>query len=444
MSRPSGRPNASALIPFQESAPGDGSPTVLVVGTFDTKEIELDALAGHIEELGLAVALMDTSARHWRGPRPEITEGRLFISQERLAQAAGMTSAEVDALQRGDAVSALRAASNEVITTLVRDRIIDGIVCMGGAGTHIVGPALQLLPIGFPKLLVSPLASGARTFEAYVGIKDVAVIHSVADIIGVNAITAEVYRSAAGYISGAAVMHHRTRGAAERRRPTVAVCMNGNTTAALMIARDALEADGYDFVAFHANGVGGRALEDAVAGGRIDAVIDFTLTEISGGLVGGLMDPGPHRLEAAGSAGIPQIVVPGCVDFITTGPMAVAEREFPGRTYFAHNPELTLVRLTAEEMRQVARTIAVKLNAASGNVAVYIPTGGFSVPDRRGGVFWDPKADGAFVTTLKESLDPRIPVVELDQHINDPEFIGRILADFPSIAGRLTDAATVR
>lgn len=442
MSRSSDRSRGTGLIPAQSGGEGTRPPSVLVVGTFDTKEIELDMLADEIEGLGVSVVLMDTSARRWSGPQPHVLEGRHFISQERLAQAGGHTAESVDALPRGEAVSALRAGANDVIVGLMRDGIIDGVVCMGGAGTHIVGPALQLLPVGFPKLIVSPLASGSRTFEAYVGIKDVAVIHSVADIIGVNAITAEVYRSAAGYIAGAAVQYQRRSTAAVRRRPTVAVCMNGNTTAALMIARDELEERGYDFVAFHANGVGGRALEDAVSSGGIDVVIDFTLTELSGRLIGGLMDPGAHRLEAAGAAGIPQIVVPGCVDFITTGSMDVAQREFPDRTYFAHNPELTLVRLTTEEMREVARMMAEKLNAATGTVAVYIPLGGFSVPDKVGGVFWDPEADAAFVATLTGALDPRIPVVALDLHINDPAFIGRILADFDTVVGRPAAAQT--
>lgn len=418
-------------------------PTVLVVGTFDTKEVELDRLADEIEGLGVGVVLMDTSARHWQGPRESVVGGRRLVSQEQLAQAGGHTTESVDALPRGEAVSALRSGASVMIDGLARAGDIDGIICMGGAGTHIVGPALQLLPVGFPKLIVSPLASGSRTFESYVGTRDVAVLHSVADIIGINAITSEVYSTAAGYIAGAVIRQQRPSEPSSRRRPTVAVCMNGNTTAALMIAREVLEERGFDFVAFHANGVGGRALEEAIASDGVDVVIDFTLTELSGHLVGGLMDPGPHRLEAAGAAGIPQIIVPGCVDFITTGSMAMAERDFPGRTYFAHNPELTLVRLTEDEMSRVARLMAQKLNAATGAVTVYVPLHGFSVPDQPGGAFWDPDADGAFVAALKETLDPRICVIELDLHINDPDFIGRILEDFDSLVGRLPAATTV-
>jgi len=433
------------MIPVNDasSSPDRQPPTVLVIGTFDTKELELDALAHQIEGLGAAVTLMDTSARRWPGPASSVLHGRAFISQKQLAQAAGLTASTLDALPRGEAVSALRVGASHMIGQLVRDRHVDGVVCMGGAGTHIVGPALQLLPVGFPKLIVSPLASGRRTFEAYVGIKDVAVIHSVADIIGVNAITSKIYRSAAGYIVGAAVQHHREATAPRARRPTVAVCMNGNTTKALMIARDVLEGRGFDFVAFHANGVGGRALEDSVSSGAVDVVIDYTLTELSGRVVGGLMDPGPTRLEAAGVAGIPQIVVPGCVDFITAGPMAEAKKEFPGRTYFAHNPELTLVRLTAAEMVEVARLMAAKLNAATGPVAVYLPTGGLSVPDQPDGAFWDPSADAAFTQALTQSLDPRIEVVALPLHINDPAFIGRILDDLPQFTRHLKAVSAV-
>jgi uncharacterized protein (UPF0261 family) len=358
---------------------------------------------------------------------------RTFIDQQAVARAAGSTSAAISALPRGEAVSALRAGVNALLQELLASGRIHGAVCMGGAGTHIAGPGLQQLPLGFPKLIVSPLASGSRTFDTYVGIRDVAVMHSVADIIGVNSVTSPIYRSAAGYIAGAARAYADAAalGADQQAgtRPlTVAVSMNGNTTPALMRARAVLESRGMQFVAFHANGTGGRALEDAVRSGKVDAVIDYTTTELAGHLIGGLMDPGPDRMEAAGRAGLPQVLVPGCTDFITCGPLQAAAAEFPGRTYFEHNPELTLVRLTADEMTQLAKVFAHKASQASGPTEVIVPTGGFSVPDAPGKPFWNPEADGAFIATLRAELAEHIGLTELDHHINDDAFIDHVLS----------------
>jgi uncharacterized protein (UPF0261 family) len=410
-----------------------GAPNVLVIGTFDTKADELGALADEIEALGGAVIMLDTSARHAERPADRVLRERRFINQEQVARAAGSTIDAVSDLPRGEAVSALRSGVTALLRDLLQAGEIDGAVCMGGAGTHIAGPALQELPVGFPKLIVSPLASGSRDFGTYVGIRDVAVMHSVADIIGVNTVTSPIYRSAAGYIWGAALAYATAdTPAAERQsggRPvTVAVSMNGNTTPALMRARVALEARGMQFVAFHANGTGGRALEDAVRSGMVDAVIDYTTTELAGHLVGGLMDPGPDRMETAGRAGLPQVLVPGCTDFITCGPLEVAAAQFPGRLYFGHNPELTLVRLTPEEMAELAKMFARKANQAIGPTVVVVPTGGFSVPDAPGQPFWDPEADGAFIATLRAELADHVRLTELDHHINDDEFIDYVLS----------------
>jgi len=403
---------------------------VLVIGTFDTKAVELAALASDIEALGGAVTFLDTSARYAEHPGDDVLRGRHFIDQDAVAQAAGSTCAQVSALPRGEAVSALRSGVTNLLDNLVGAGEIDGAVCMGGAGTHIAGPALQELPLGFPKLIVSPLASGSRTFDPYVGIRDVAVMHSVADIIGVNTVTTPVYRAAAGYIYGAALSYATGQKHAIpslQNSVTVAVSMNGNTTPALMRARARLEGHGIQFVAFHANGTGGRALEDAVQSGRVNAVLDYTTTELGFHVVGGLMNPGPHRMESAAKAGLPQVLVPGCTDFITAGPADAAEQEFPGRVYFGHNPELTLVRLTADEMAELGAISARKANMSTGPTEIVVPMGGFSVPDAPGKAFWNPQADGAFVATLRSELADHITLTVRNEHINDNAFIDYVL-----------------
>jgi uncharacterized protein (UPF0261 family) len=420
----------ASVTPAQRAA--SRVPNVLVIGTFDTKADELGALADAVESLGGTALLLDTSARYAERPADRVLRGRRFIDQEQVAAAAGSSCTAISELGRGEAVSALRAGVSSLLHDLLGAGEIDGVVCMGGAGTHIAGPGMQELPLGFPKLIVSPLASGSRTFGTYVGLRDVAVMHSVADIIGVNTVTTPIYRSAAGYIYGAALAYATTiesqpNTSAAERVVSVAVSMNGNTTPALMRARSHLEERGIQFVAFHANGTGGRALEDTVRSGRVSAVLDYTTTELGGHLVGGLMDPGPDRMESAARAGLPQVLVPGCIDFITSGPLDEAKAAFPDRKYFGHNPELTLVRLTTDEMAKLGTVFAQKANLAKGPTRIIVPMGGFSVPDTPGQAFWDPEADEAFVSAVRNELADRVELTVLDHHINDPAFIDYVL-----------------
>ena len=352
--------------------PGSGQElAILVIATLDTKRDDIAYLAGVIERFGARCIVMDTSTREGEAELAAVE----LISRADVARAAGTTIAAVAAMVRGDAVAKIRAGVESLTTELARSGVISGAVCVGGAGAHVAGPAFQALALGFPKLVVSPLASGIRTFEPYVGLRDVAVLHSVADIAGVNSVTSRIYREAAGYIVGAARAFSED-GAGPQLAPAIAFSMNGNTTRALMRAQELLQRRGMSCVAFHANGVGGRALEDFVASGQAVGVLDYTTTELAARLVGGLMDPGPERMEAAGRRGIPQVLVPGCVDFITCGRWEEAEREFPGRPLFRHNPELTLVRLNRDEMRQMGELFAQKANLAIGPTVICVPTRG--------------------------------------------------------------------
>jgi uncharacterized protein (UPF0261 family) len=209
--------------------------------------------------------------------------------------------------------------------------------------------------------------------------------------------------------------------------------MLGNTTRPLMRIRAAIERDCGDLVIFHANGVGGAALERRVDAGEVDGVLDYTLSEIIGHIAGGFHDAGPARLEAAGRRGVPQLVVPACVDFIVCGPREHVPERWRGRPSYFHNPEFTLIRATRDEQLEAARVIAHKLNAARGKVAVVVPTLGLSVPncaaDSSGGpgAFWDPPLDAAFRAELRRGLDPRIDYRELAMHVNDEAFALAVL-----------------
>jgi uncharacterized protein (UPF0261 family) len=405
---------------------------VLVIGTLDTKGTEIEFLANAIRRGGAKPMLLDSSLSHGVAS----TEFPL-ITRDEVANASGSSIEAIADLPRGEAVEAMRGGVRELTDALFAAGDVHGAICIGGAGTHLSGPAFQALPIGFPKLVVSPLASGSRQFEPYVGLRDVAVMHSVADIAGINEITAKVFDSAAGYIVGAATAFRERELDAPggATSPTVVISMNGNTTLAMDRGRERLEEAGFSSIAFHANGVGGRALEAFVASGRAAGVLDFTTTELGANLVGGLMDAGPTRMETAGRAGVPQVLVPGCVDFITCGPEDVAEAEFPGRVTFRHNPELTLVRLRAAEMAELGSVFARKANLAVGPTSILIPEGGFSVSDVEGGPFWDPIADQAFIDALCGELGSGIRLEVVDAHINDRKFADAAVEELLSLVG---------
>lgn len=397
---------------------------VLVIGTLDTKGPELASLAGHIESLGARPLIIDSAGLP--GADLSIVRQWQVIDRDRVAAASGMSPGEISRLPRGEAISAVRLGVAAITTDLHEQGTIHAAVCLGGAAAHVAGPVFKSLPVGFPRLIVSPLASGSRTFDPLVGTRDVAVMHSIADIVGVNALTSVIYREAAGFIVGAAVAMRDWVPVVDK--PAIAVSMNGNTTAPLMKVKELLEDRGLAFVAFHANGVGGQALEEFVASGKAVGVLDYTTTELGGHLIGGLMDSGPGRMETAGQLGLPQVWVPGCVDFVTCGRWEAAEAEFPGRTMFAHNPELTLVRLSAEQMARLGHEFARKANASATNVTICVPLGGFSVNDIEGGLFWDPTADSAFVDALGEDLEPRHRLVLTPHHIHDDEFVATVVA----------------
>jgi len=397
-------------------------PSILLIGTLDTKADEIAWTAGVIERLGGNPLILDSGVAGVPGL------SHVDFPREEVASAAGVDLGSLAAMSRGDAVGLMAEGVKTIVEQLAVSDRIQGVLCIGGAGASLAYPAMQALAIGFPKLIVSPLASGVRHFGPFVGLKDVAVLHSVADIMGVNEITEPVFREAAGFIVGAARAAalgsaSRNPDSARDRNPVVAVSMNGNTTPAVSGIRGILAAHEIELVAFHANGVGGQAMEQQIGRGVFDAVLDFTTTEISGHEVGGMMDAGPSRMEVAGAAGLPQVLVPGCIDLITTGPLDEAEIEFPGRPLYRHNPHLTLVRLTTDEMGSLGHVFARKANEALGPTVICLPSKGFSAPNHPGGPFWNPVADGAFIDAVRRDVQPQVTVEIVDAHINDAAFV---------------------
>lgn len=394
-------------------------PRVLVIATFDTKETEARFLADRIEAADCETILMNPGIL---AP----AKNSVDIDRDQIAIAAGSS---IEALEKtsdkSSCIDTMIKGAGIVAKRLYEEGRIDGVVAIGGAqGTNIGTAAMRALPFGVPKFMVSTVASGRATFGSFVDTRDIIMMHSVADIQGLNTITRRVLTNAANAIVGMVTGSMDDQPDSEKRKGSVAVSMLGTTTPGALAAKGMLEEHGYDFVAFHQNGTGGIAMEDMISEGLFVAALDINLHEVGdryyGGLHGAIRD---YRLESAGRLGIPQVVAPGSINYCVLGPYDEVPADMKARPHIIHNPTLTLVRLTPEELTEVGRITAEKINKSTGPVHVYIPLRGFSYPDREGGEHWWPEGNEAFIASLKIHLDKKIPYDEVDAHINDREFI---------------------
>lgn len=397
--------------------------TVLLIGTLDTKGPEIAYVRDRLRALGVGTIVADSGIL---GEPLDIVPD---VSHAEIARLGGTT---IEALQnagsRGKAVHGMRAGLRKLALDLYRDGKLHAAAALGGAEGAVLGASVMMaLPIGVPKVIVTPIASGHRRFGPLIGTKDVMVVHSVVDILGLNPISTAVFDNVAAALAGM-VEHGGPMRLTDKRR--VAITMLGNTTKAVMMMRDRLLERGFEAVIFHSNGVGGPAMEELAAEGLFVGVIDFTTDELTDELVGGFHAASPTRLRRIGQLGLPQVVVPGCIDFSVHGRPEAVPARLDGRPMYLHNPEFTLVRTLPDEMRQLGRTFAERLNEATGPVAVMVPTRGLSIPSVPGGVFWDPDADAGFLETLRADLRSDIPVTTHDHHINDPEFARAVVDRF--------------
>jgi uncharacterized protein (UPF0261 family) len=294
---------------------------------------------------------------------------------------------------------------------------IDGVLGLGGSGgTAIATAAMRRLPVGLPKVMVSTVASG--DVQPYVGIKDISMIYSVVDIAGLNRLSRRILANAAGAVCGMAEQNIPP----VEDKPLLAATMFGVTTPCVDATRKLLEEAGYEVLVFHATGSGGQAMEGLIKDGFISGVADITTTEWCDQLVGGVLSAGPHRLEAAGQTGVPQVVSCGALDMVNFWAYETVPSQFKERTLYKHNPNVTLMRTTPQECAELGRIIASKLNRAKGPTALFIPLRGVSAIDKEGQPFHLPEADKALFDSLRHNIRPSVELIELDMHINDPEF----------------------
>jgi uncharacterized protein (UPF0261 family) len=279
---------------------------------------------------------------------------------------------------------------------------------------------MRELPIGFPKIMVSTLASGNTA--PYVGTKDIVMMPTIVDVAGLNRLSRVIFENAAGAICGMVQAAQQRQQQPASDKPLIVASMFGNTTACVTQAQKILEAAGYEVLVFAATGNGGRAMESLIESGLVAGVLDITTTEWADELVGGVLNAGPDRLSAAARAGVPAIVTPGCLDMVNFGERQTVPDQFADRTFYQHNAQVTLLRTSPEECAQLGQIIAEKVNAYTAPVTVLLPTKAISVISAEGKPFHDPAADAALFAAIRQHLRPGIPLIEMDVEINDPAF----------------------
>ena len=390
--------------------------TVVLAGALDTKGADFAFVKELIEEAGLATLVVDFGVMGEPAFAPEVT-------RQEVCTAGGGDLAHLASGGHKDAAMATMARGlAAVVSGLHREGRLDGIIGMGGSGgTSLVTTAMRELPVGVPKVMVSTVGGG--DVSAYAGTKDITFMPSVVDVAGINRISRAIYANAAGAVAGMV----RTRApAAGSERPLLTASMFGNTTTAVEHARGILEGAGYEVLVFHATGSGGRTMEGLISDGYISGSLDLTTTELADTVCGGVFDAGPERCLAASRAGVPAVVVPGCVDMANFGGPATVPAHYRDRQLYEWNPDVTLLRTNVDENRRIGEMIAAAVNAATAAVAVVVPLGGVSMLDSDGERFWDPAADRACFEAIRSNLREGIPLLEDEHNINDPAFSGRV------------------
>ena len=389
--------------------------TIAVLGTFDSKGPEHAFVADTLRRAGFSILLIDVGCLDDPAIRPDVSRAEV------LAALGEDSSAVLARRDRGECVALMARAAARCVARLATEGKIHGIISLGGGGgTAIATTAMRALPLGFPKVMVSTLASGNTA--PYVGTSDIVMVPAIVDVAGINRVSRPIFENAAGAIGGMVTAADRRRARPAVDRPLVVASMFGNTTACVNEARRRVEAAGYEVLVFHATGTGGRSMEALIASGLVAGVLDITTTEWADELVGGVLSAGPERLDATAGARIPAIVVPGCLDMVNFGAPESVPPKFAGRIFYHHNPQVTLMRTSPAECAELGRILAKKINCYTAPVTVLLPRRAISIISARGQPFHDPAADAALFDTLCAHLRPDIPVIDTDLAINDPAF----------------------
>jgi len=409
-------PSSSARCCQREPEGFIVSGKIIIIGTLDTKGADFRFVRDLMRDAGLETLTIDVGIIGEPAFTPEVTRAE-------VAAAAAVDIADFrSGAHKDQAMQAMTNGVVEVVRRLQREGQVAGVFSMGGSGgTAIATAAMRALPAGLPKVMVSTVGGG--DVSAYTGGKDIVFFPSIVDVAGLNRISRLVYTNAAHAMIG---MARAQPASTDQDKPLLAASMFGSTTPCVTAVKEAIEKHGFEVLVFHATGTGGRTMESLIAQGLIAGLLDITTTELADNVCGGVMDAGPERCFAAPRAGLPAVLVPGCVDMANFWSVESMPKVYEGRRLYRWNPNVTLLRTNVEENREIGHRLAAAANAATGPVAILIPKRGVSLLDREGGDFWDPEADGACFEAIRTGVRPGIPVRELDYHINDPPFAAEV------------------
>lgn len=392
---------------------------VYAVATMDTKGEELAFIAGCLKDIGIAVKMVDVGVQEAPTVEPDVSREEVLGGKSLSPKG-----------DRGEAVTAMGEALKVYLRNEADAGRVAGVLGIGGSGgTALITCALRALDIGLPKLMVSTVASGNTA--PYIDCSDITMMYSVVDVAGLNQVSEKILANAAHAMAGM-VRHSAIK---KEQRPTLGMTMFGVTTPCVTRVREQLEAKGFDCLVFHATGTGGRAMERLVESGLIGGVLDITTTEVADEIIGGVFPAGPHRFEALLKSQVPLVLSLGAVDMVNFGSQESVPEKFRGRRLHVHNAQVTLMRTTPEENRQIARWIAGKLNQSTAPVTILIPEKGVSMLDAPGQPFYDPEADAALFSELEEQINEaeHRQIIRLPYHINDPEFSRALVEHFESL-----------
>jgi len=385
---------------------------VVIVGTLDTKGNEFKFVKDIIESQGVETFVIDAGIFE-----PTFEPN---VSNKVVCEKSGHDLEQLrEVNDRGTNVKAMAEGAALVVAELVEAGEVGGFISLGGSGgSSIAATVMKVLPVGLPKILVSTM--GAGDVSPYVGVKDVMMMYSIVDVAGLNNVLKEVLTNAALAIAGI-VKNKQPLEASPK--PLIGATMFGVTTPCVTTAREYLETQGYEVVVFHATGSGGRSMEALTESGYFAGILDITTTEWCDELVGGVLNAGPSRLDAAALNGVPQVVSVGALDMVNFGPVATVPAKFKGRNFYEHNSTVTLMRTTTEENAQLGEIIGKKVSQSVGNAAFFIPLKGVSMIDADGMPFVGKEEDESLFNALRANIDTsKVELVELDLHINDDEF----------------------
>lgn len=414
-------------------------PTILIIGTLDTKQLEILYLRSAILGQGTCQTLiLDV------GPSPEDVDDTDELPREEVISTLNDHANELSKLSRGDYVNKAITICTPVVQDLVKNDEIQGVVSAAGSTGSSLATAIMrnACPVGFPKLMVSTMASG--DIKPYIEETDITMMYSVVDVAGINSILKQILSNAAGAICGMAVAYAAQKNDPEAvKGKRIALTMFGVTTPAIDNIRKILtstphEVSSYELYVFHATGSGGRAMERLIEEGQIDAVVDLTTTEIADELLGGVLTAGPNRLEAAIKKGIPMVLSTGACDMVNFGPKETVPEKYKDRNLYVHNPTVTLMRTTKDENHQIGEFIVNKLKGAedASNIKVVLPTGGISMIDKVDQPFHDPEADRELFETIADGLSSSdVEVLQSEEHINTEAFAVQVCEQLLKVMG---------